>query len=100
MSAAFITNSFKNLGYLTSEEWLDACIEWCKENQPPNQTNSQLLNSIKEQYLLCDIRQDGIQSKGNRKTLAISLVFPYVHLKILKTISQAFSAENIYIFII
>ena len=66
MSAAFITNSFKNFGYLTSEEWLDACIEWCKENQPPNQTNSQLLNSIKEQYLLCDIRQDGIQSNGNR----------------------------------
>ena len=67
MSAAFVSNSFQKLGYLTSEEWLDACIEWCKESQP-NQTNSQLLNSMKEQYLLCDIRQDGIQSKGNRKS--------------------------------
>ena len=64
MSAAFVTNSFKNLGFLTSEEWLNACIEWCKESQP-NQTNSQLLNSLKEQYLICDIRQDGIQSTGN-----------------------------------
>ena len=66
MSAAFVTKSFENLGYLTSEEWLNACIEWCKESQP-NQTNSQILNSLKEQYLLCDIRQDGIQAKGNKK---------------------------------
>lgn len=65
MSAAFVINSFKNLGFLTSEEWLNACIDWCKESQP-NQTNSQLLNSLKEQYLICDIRQDGIQSTGNK----------------------------------
>ena len=60
MSSALISQISK-LGFNVSQEWLDACIEFC-QSQIPAPTAQALLNAVIEQWMNADISVEGTQA--------------------------------------
>ena len=60
--AAQLATSFDRLGFQVSRAWFDQCYEWCKEENPRANAH-QLIEEIKRQWYLTDIREDGVQQK-------------------------------------
>lgn len=48
-----IKEIFDNFGIPLSMEWLESCVEWCKDdNLPRNYTLKNLQNMVYEQWLI------------------------------------------------
>ena len=60
MSSALISQISK-LGFNVSQEWLDACIEFC-QSQIPAPTAQALLNAVIEQWMNADISVEDTQA--------------------------------------
>lgn len=80
-----------------TKEWLDACIQWCKE-AAPSLSGASLQAAVKEQWLLTDIRGDGIQAKrqinSEWKTAKLMRIDANLHLQLLSALDIAQSAYS------
>ena len=62
-SVLFVTNQFKREGFGASAQWIKACIDWIKEEDPSSvRTSETLLRAVRNQYFDTDLRESGIQS--------------------------------------
>ncbi|XP_066137412.1 recQ-mediated genome instability protein 1-like [Euwallacea fornicatus] len=52
-----IKRMFDNFQIPLSMEWLESCIDWCKNDLPPNYTLQHLQNMVYEQWLVLDLRE-------------------------------------------
>ncbi len=66
MASSVVAKNFANLGFNTSTEWFGACLEWCKQNDPAI-SGDKIVKAIREQWLITDIRDDGVQAKQQLK---------------------------------
>jgi hypothetical protein len=57
------TASFFRFGYQASKDWFDACHDWCRESDR-NLIGQGLVDAIREQWLVTDIRGDGVQAQA------------------------------------
>lgn len=62
MQSSVATN-FKQLGWSASREWFDQCFEWC-HSENPTSSRQKLLSEIKNQWCMTDIRENGVQERG------------------------------------
>lgn len=66
MSSSYVVTQLNRLGFTASSEWIEACINWCRESDPAV-TGQGLVNSVTQQWLLTDLRNDGVQSRPQIK---------------------------------
>ncbi|XP_066256451.1 recQ-mediated genome instability protein 1-like [Euwallacea similis] len=52
-----IKRMFDNFQIPLSMEWLESCIDWCKNDLSPNYTLQHLQNMVYEQWLVLDLRE-------------------------------------------
>jgi len=58
-----VATNFKQLGWNASREWFDQCFEWCHQENP-TASRQKLLSEIKNQWCQTDIRESGVQERG------------------------------------
>ena len=57
-----VATSFDKLGFNASRLWFNQCFEWCR-SENPNYSRSKVLDEIKRQWFMTDIREDGVQNE-------------------------------------
>lgn len=58
-----VSISFQKLGFCASNAWFDQCFAWVQQ-QHPNHSRHQILDEIKKQWFVTDIREPGVQEKN------------------------------------
>ena len=60
---SFVIDQFAQERLTASSEWIKACLEWCKTEDPcPTRTPESLALAVRSQWLDTDLRGEGIQS--------------------------------------
>ena len=65
-SNSIIAANFKKFGFNASDEWFQACYEWCKDADP-RQSPRGIIKDLREQWLNADIRVEGVQARPQLK---------------------------------
>ena len=60
---SFVIDQFTRERFTASSEWIKACVEWCKTEDPNSaRTSRSLMLAVQSQWFDTDLRGDGIQS--------------------------------------
>jgi len=68
-----VSARIKGLGFNPSNEWLEACVEFCK-SQTPNATVDHLVKEVANQWIDTDITVEGTQAGPQIQALAKEVV--------------------------
>ena len=59
----FVIDQFTRENFNASSEWIKACVEWCRTEDPScARTPQSLMLAVRSQWFDTDIRGEGIQS--------------------------------------